>query len=297
MTNLSPAFKESLEPLLLALADDELIMGHRHSEWTGWAPHIEEDIAFSSIAQDEIGHANLFYTLLSGVVDKSPDEIALARGASEYRHAIICERPNRDWAFTLARHFLYDAAERIRLESLRASAYKPLADVADKLLREERYHELHAEAWFSRLSTGPMEGRHELTVALSEALSDAIGLFETIDSEKVALEYSILPESNEDLLQKFLSDASERIESYGLPFRLSSSESEGEFLATSSGEMIEGSDDQAAPPPAITEADGKWQVTGEFAGMGGRRGKHSPDFEELWDDLTKTYREEPSATW
>jgi len=297
MTNLSPAFKESLEPLLLALADDELIMGHRHSEWTGWAPHIEEDIAFSSIAQDEIGHANLFYTLLSGVVDKSPDEIALARGASEYRHAIICERPNRDWAFTLARHFLYDAAERIRLESLRASAYKPLADVADKLLREERYHELHAEAWFSRLSSGPMEGRHELTMALSEALSDSIGLFETIDSEKVALEYSILPESNEDLLQRFLSDASERIESYGLPFQLSSSESEGEFLATSSGEMIEGSDDQGAPPPAIAEADGKWQVTGEFAGMGGRRGKHSPDFEELWDDLTKTYREEPSATW
>ncbi|HYU57528.1 MAG TPA: Phenylacetic acid catabolic protein, partial [Actinomycetota bacterium] len=47
--------------LLLALADDELIIGHRHSEWTGWAPHIEEDLAFSSIAQDEMAHARLLY--------------------------------------------------------------------------------------------------------------------------------------------------------------------------------------------------------------------------------------------
>ena len=49
--------------LIMALADDELILGHRHSEWTGWAPHLEEDLAFSSIAQDEMAHARLLYRL------------------------------------------------------------------------------------------------------------------------------------------------------------------------------------------------------------------------------------------
>ena len=296
MATLSPAFKEALEPLLTALADDDLIIGHRHSEWTGWAPHIEEDIAFSSIAQDEIGHANLYYTLLSDVVGKTPDELALAREPSEYRNALICERPNKDWAFTLARHFLYDLAERIRLESLSSSSYRPLADVAEKLLREERYHELHADAWFRRLSSGPLEGRHELSLALSDALMDSLGIFETLDAEKVALENSILPEANESLLQRFLSDAAERLERLGLPFHLISEDSEGVFVPTSTGEMLERTEEEA-PKPSIKRSNGSWQISGEFEGMGGRRGKHSPDFDELWDDLTKTYREEPSATW
>src|SRR2546422_3235221 len=75
--------------LLLALADDELIIGHRHSEWTGWVPHIEEDIAFSSIAQDEIGHANLYYQLLSEINGRTPDQLALARRPDASTHARI----------------------------------------------------------------------------------------------------------------------------------------------------------------------------------------------------------------
>ena len=43
--------------LLIEYADDELILGWRDSEWTGIAPSLEEDVAFSSIAQNEIGHA------------------------------------------------------------------------------------------------------------------------------------------------------------------------------------------------------------------------------------------------
>lgn len=108
MSGVSESFGEALEPVLLALADDDLIIGHRHSEWTGWAPHIEEDIAFSSIAQDEIGHANLYFNLLAELKGVPADRIALGREASDYTNAIICERPNRDWAYTISRHFLYE---------------------------------------------------------------------------------------------------------------------------------------------------------------------------------------------
>src|SRR5207247_6905394 len=78
--------------LLLALADDELILGHRHSEWTGWAPHIEEDLAFSSIAQDEMAHARLLYALAreSGLADGDESDLALGRSPGEYRNAWIC---------------------------------------------------------------------------------------------------------------------------------------------------------------------------------------------------------------
>ena len=52
--------------LLLSVADDELILGWRDSEWTGIAPFLEEDVAFSSIAQNEIGHARALYELVGG---------------------------------------------------------------------------------------------------------------------------------------------------------------------------------------------------------------------------------------
>ncbi|HEX2025724.1 MAG TPA: Phenylacetic acid catabolic protein, partial [Actinomycetota bacterium] len=99
--------------LLLSLADDELVLGHRHSEWTGWAPYLEEDLAFSSIGQDEIGHARLLYEIAEPLAGRDPDALALGRTPEEYRHAILCERPNREWGYTIARQYLYDTADDV----------------------------------------------------------------------------------------------------------------------------------------------------------------------------------------
>src|SRR5205085_5014251 len=93
---------ESRLALLLSLADDELVLGHRHAEWTGWAPHIEEDLAFSSIAQDEMAHARLLYGLAKEATGRDEDSLALGRKPEEYRNAVLCERPNRDWGYSLA---------------------------------------------------------------------------------------------------------------------------------------------------------------------------------------------------
>lgn len=294
-TGLSPAFREALVPVLLAIADDELVIGHRHSEWTGWAPHIEEDVAFSSIAQDEIGHAAVVLAMLAEITGDSADKLAFGRTPREYRNAQICERPNRDWAYTLARHFLYDTAERIRLSSIRRSSYKPLADVAEKLLREERYHELHADAWFRRIAGGPVEGRHQFSLAFSEALPEATGLFEAVESESIAVENGILPEPNHELLQEWLTEVIGRLDDTGLPFTLAPDDDQAEVVPTSTGELPEV---KHAPSRALVpRVDGRWSLDAESPGMGGRRGKHSEEFDVLWDDLTRTYREEPAATW
>src|SRR5437588_5656396 len=103
---LDAAIRAALVAYLLAWADDELILGHRDSEWTGFAPQVEEDVAFSSIAQDEIGHAVLYYGLLAGLTGQSADQLALFRPVDAYRHAELVERPNGDWADTIARHYL-----------------------------------------------------------------------------------------------------------------------------------------------------------------------------------------------
>jgi ring-1,2-phenylacetyl-CoA epoxidase subunit PaaC len=138
--------------LLLAIADDELILGWRNSEWTGIAPFLEEDVAFSSIAQNEIGHARALYELAAAELGTTADEIAFDRSPSEYRCApLVQARLVHDWAGTIARHFLYETADAIRVDVLKSSDDPELAGLAAKLDREEVYHRMHAEMWAKRL--------------------------------------------------------------------------------------------------------------------------------------------------
>ena len=277
---------DSLISLLTALGDDELIIGHRHSEWTGHAPHIEEDVAFSSIAQDEIGHAAAYYELLSMIAGDNPDRLALGRSPDEYRHAIICERPNGDWAYTLARHFLYDTADSLRLETLEGTANKDLAALVVKLRREERYHMLHAATWMSRIAHGPVEGRARLIDSAAEAFTEALALFEPIDFEEEAVKEGWMPVPSDEMRSRFLAHAAARLDDLGLPAEVvSPSDQSAEFVASSSGDLIARNGD---------DTDGnEIQPTG----LGGRRGTHSADFDALWDEMTLTYRENPGATW
>jgi ring-1,2-phenylacetyl-CoA epoxidase subunit PaaC len=141
---------------ILEYADDELILGWRDSEWTGIAPNLEEDVAFSSIAQNEIGHARALYELAARDLGTTADELAFDRAPEEYRCAALVEhRFAEDWARTIARHWLYEAADAVRLEALKGSDDADVAGLAAKIDREEVYHRMHAEMWEERLRDEP----------------------------------------------------------------------------------------------------------------------------------------------
>jgi ring-1,2-phenylacetyl-CoA epoxidase subunit PaaC len=136
---------------LLEIADDELILGWRDSEWTGIAPSLEEDVAFSSIAQNEIGHARALYELAARDLDTTADELAFDRSPNEYVSSPLVELRRLDWARTIARHWLYETADQVRLEALKESDDAEVAGLAAKMDREEVYHRMHAELWAERL--------------------------------------------------------------------------------------------------------------------------------------------------
>jgi ring-1,2-phenylacetyl-CoA epoxidase subunit PaaC len=141
---------------LLELADDELILGWRNSEWTGIAPFLEEDVAFSSIAQNEIGHARALYQLAAEELGTTADELAFDRKPDDYRCARLVElRFVPDWARTIARHYLYETADQIRVEALKESDDAKVAGLAAKIDREEAYHRMHAHMWHERLRDEP----------------------------------------------------------------------------------------------------------------------------------------------
>ena len=161
--------------LLLSLADDELILGWRNSEWTGIAPFLEEDVAFSSIAQNEIGHARALYELAARELGTDADSVAFDRAVDEYRSAPLVELRRLEWARTIARHWLYETADAIRLEALKGSDDAELAGIAAKIDREEVYHRIHAEMWIDRL-LGSDDGRTRLDEALDELWPYALGV-------------------------------------------------------------------------------------------------------------------------
>ena len=144
-----------MNELLIAIADDELILGWRDSEWTGIAPFLEEDVAFSSIAQNEIGHARALYQLAARDLGTTADELAFDRQPDEYRCCELVELRLPSWEHTIARHVLYEEADDARLERLKASDDAELAGLAAKIDREEAYHRMHAQMWRDRLEDEP----------------------------------------------------------------------------------------------------------------------------------------------
>ena len=164
--------KDALIARLLAMADDEIILGHRDSEWCGHAPILEEDIAFANIALDEIGHARLWYELAAELVGadqtRYPDQQVYFRSAADFRCLQLVELPKGDWAFSMLRQYLFDAYEAHRLEGLVTSQHQPLADVAARIRNEELYHLRHTRAWVPRLGQGTEESQRRMQAALDE---------------------------------------------------------------------------------------------------------------------------------
>jgi ring-1,2-phenylacetyl-CoA epoxidase subunit PaaC len=185
--------ERALAMLLLSMADDEFVIGFSDSEWTGIGPILEEDVAISSLAQDELGHAQALYGLLADVVADGRDADAWAydRPPEGYLHARLLDHPRGDWAMTIARRYLYDTADSARLAALANSSHRPLAELVAKLRREERYHVLHVEAWIERLADAGGESRSRLVGALETLGPDAGTVLAALPGETALVRHGI----------------------------------------------------------------------------------------------------------
>ena len=103
------------------------------------------------------------------------------------------------------------------------------------------------------------------------------------------------PQSNEDLLGRWLEHLGTDLDRASLDWVLTAhTRAGGEMVPTSSGEIEAG---PTLTVPGIERRDGRWVHVGEFAGQGGRRGRHTEEFTVLWEELTGLHRALPGATW
>ncbi|TCP29253.1 ring-1,2-phenylacetyl-CoA epoxidase subunit PaaC [Scopulibacillus darangshiensis] len=257
--------KQELTELIYQLADDDFIHAHRGSEWLGLAPHIEEDVAFSSINQDTMGHATMYYRILSELGEGKADDLSHLRKKEQFRNAIILEEkngtgeyldsPNYDWAFTVIRHLFYDVAKKIRLESLKQSSYEPLADAARKMLTEQYYHLLHWKIWFKQLMTSTEEARDRMETAIKRVWKDFGGVL-TLGPHAEKMVSAGLIEDEAALRERFIDQIQELF-------------NEVNYSIDNEPLMIRGD---------------------------GRNGEHTEDLEHALKTLSEVYVSDPQAT-
>ncbi|WP_328702013.1 1,2-phenylacetyl-CoA epoxidase subunit PaaC [Alicyclobacillus fructus] len=206
-----------LGDLALQLGDEELFLGHRDSEWLGLAPEIEEDVAFASMAQDEVRHAAFWYELAETAGMGQADALAFDRPATDRRHAALCARPNGDWAHTVLRHYLYDAWDAVRLMALAEAGEETVAQGARRMLREEHYHHLHMEKWVVDLGRAGGEAGQRLLKAFQALLPDLPHLAAFAVDPQALVDLGILARPLPDLRREFVARISPTLAKAGLP--------------------------------------------------------------------------------
>jgi len=248
---------DALKELLYKMADDQLIIGHRNSEWTGLGPVLEEDIAFSSMAQDKIGQAYQLYTLLNELGESDPDTVAFTRNAEQFHCCNLVTQPIGGYDYSLVRHFYFDHAELLRFESLTQSTFDPLAMLARKYKGEIKYHVMHANTWIKQLANGNEESKTKMQNAIDNTFADALGIFENGPFEDILIESGFF--MGEDALKKqWYEKVKAFVESVGLTM------------------------------PTLDNAK---------PNLGGRTGKHSPYLQPMLTEMTEVYAIDPSAEW
>jgi ring-1,2-phenylacetyl-CoA epoxidase subunit PaaC len=244
--------------VLLRLADDRLILGHRLSEWCGHAPILEEDIALSNIALDCIGQASFLYGAAATIEGKgrTADSIVYFREAVEYRNLLLVEQPNGDFAQTIVRQFLYDAFGVLLFEALQQSTCEPLAGIAQKAVKELRYHLRHSSQWMLRLGGGTEESHARTQNALNTLwrFTDEMFLDDLLDIEASKNGVTVLPSS---LKEQWNATVTSILRSSSLTI----------------------------------------PVTGSFLLKGGREGRHSEHLGHLLSEMQIVARSYPDIQW
>lgn len=263
---INPKYREAVTELLFQLADDDFILSYRGSEWLGLAPHIEEDVAFSSISQDTMGHAAMFYQMLEELGVGSADALAHERSAKDRKNAVLVEfkngtghymkLPKYDWAFAVVRNYFYVTAKYTKMKSLTNSSYAGLSNVSEKILMELHYHVLHWKTWFYQLLTSNEEAKKRMNVAIERVYQDLGGLFDLGKSSKEIVGFGLI-EDEKILIENWLKIVTPVLTSVSV-----------------------------LPPTKFVKTNGD-----------GRNGEHTAELIEAIEILSEVYNEDPFATW
>lgn len=166
---------EEAKAAAVTLGDDALVLSHRLGEWAGHAPVLEEEVALANIALDLLGQARFLYSLAG-----DEDELAYLREERAFRNVQLVERPNGDFAVTIARQLYFSTYQELLYREA-VSLGGELAALAAKAVNEVAYHRDHAVQWTLRLGDGTQESRQRMQTAVDDLWHYTGELFDRVD--------------------------------------------------------------------------------------------------------------------
>jgi len=214
---LSDRERRAVEAQLFRVADDEFIQAERYTFWQVRAPTLESDLAISNNAQDELGHARLWYDAIKQF-GYSEESLIWEGNPDDFQHSTFVELSfeEGDWADAVLRAYLYDEAEDIRLAALAESSYEPIRDRTSRIQGEEEYHLEHAVSWLERL-VNDESGREQLQTALDRLYPYALTMFEPVgDVEADIVDLGIRDRTLEQMRTEWESRVTDQLTELGL---------------------------------------------------------------------------------
>ena len=184
MTTMQDMLTDPDANLVLSIADDLLMLGHVQGDWTGLGPILEEDIASSSMSQDDLSHALVLYEHLGARFDLDPDVIAFERSPADYRCCDLVTTPDEfDWAVALVRRWIVAHWAVPVLDRLAQSDDDDLVERSRRLRSEQAVHLSYLDDWMRRLGAG--EGHDRIQAAL-DALAPHAGMLMEVPDRDLA---------------------------------------------------------------------------------------------------------------
>jgi ring-1,2-phenylacetyl-CoA epoxidase subunit PaaC len=159
---------QSLIDYTLHLADNNLVLAQRNSEWCAHGPILEQDIAITNITLDLIGQSRNFYQCAASIIGNkvTEDNLAYLRKEREFLNCLLVELPNGDWAQTILRQFFFSVYQYLLYEQMVQSRDEQLAAIAAKSIKEVIYHIKWSSEWVIRLGDGTTESHHRMNTAI-----------------------------------------------------------------------------------------------------------------------------------
>lgn len=177
---------------LLHLADNNLVLTQRNGEWCGHGPVLEQDIAITNVTLDLVGQARLLYQYAAekineadGSLNTTEDSLAYFRTEREFTNLLLLELPKGDWSVTILRQFFYSTYQQLVYSRLLNTDDSNLAAIAEKSLKEIKYHIRWSSEWVIRLGDGTDESHYRINNALDQLWMYTGELFQPASFEQI----------------------------------------------------------------------------------------------------------------
>lgn len=184
---------EHLYKYILEIADNCLILGQRLGELCGHGPSLETDIACTNISLDLFGQTRSYYQYAAKIKGENAteDSIAFLRKEREYVNVLLVEQPNTDFAYTIARQFLFDVYHYLFLNRLQNSTDETLVAIAKKSIKEVSYHLRFSSDWIKRLGDGTEISHEKINNAINTLWTYTDELFHSTNASQEMIKQGI----------------------------------------------------------------------------------------------------------